>query len=125
MKQHKKGFFAGAALLLTIVLVISGCSGSKTDKADKNANEGAVNSATDEPAKLPRVAFVYIGPPGDGGWTFEHDKGRLYMEEKLGIKIGHGQNVPESADAERIITELAQNHDIIFTTSFRLYGLHA
>ncbi|MCL6460033.1 MAG: BMP family ABC transporter substrate-binding protein [Gorillibacterium sp.] len=66
----------------------------------------------------PRVAFVYIGPPGDGGYTFQHDQGRKYMEEKLGIKADFVENVPESADAERIITELAQNHDIIFTTSF-------
>ncbi|MBW5448538.1 BMP family ABC transporter substrate-binding protein [Cohnella sp. CFH 77786] len=67
---------------------------------------------------MPRVAFVYIGPPGDGGWTFEHDKGRKYMEEKLGIKADTVENVPESADAERVITELARNHDVVFTTSF-------
>ncbi|WP_141502874.1 BMP family ABC transporter substrate-binding protein [Paenibacillus luteus] len=124
MKPYKKAMFTGAALLLSLVLVLSGCSGNN---ANKNANGGATTkpteaategTATDEPAKLPRVAFVYIGPPGDGGWTFEHDKGRLYMEEKLGIKADTVENVPESADAERIITELAQNHDVIFTTSF-------
>ncbi|MDQ8735297.1 BMP family ABC transporter substrate-binding protein [Paenibacillus sp. LHD-38] len=123
MKKHKKALSVSVALLLAFVFVISGCSGSNAN----NANEGAANSptesaaegtATDAPAKLPRVAFVYIGPPGDGGWTFEHDKGRLYMEEKLGIKADTVENVPESADAERIITELAQNHDVIFTTSF-------
>ncbi|WP_169082929.1 BMP family ABC transporter substrate-binding protein [Paenibacillus sp. PL91] len=123
MKQHKKGWTTVFALLLSLVFVISGCSSSKTN----NSNEGTANpsteapageAATDETAKLPRVAFVYIGPPGDGGWTFEHDKGRLYMEEKLGINADTVENVPESADAERIITELAQNHDIIFTTSF-------
>lgn len=106
-----------------LVLIISGCSSNNTNQA----NEGATNvptgtteagASTDEPAKLPRVAFVYIGPPGDGGWTFEHDKGRLFMEEQLGIKADTVENVPESADAERIITELAQNHDVVFTTSF-------
>ena len=52
----------------------------------------------------PRVAFVYIGPPGDGGYTFQHDQGRLYMEKQLGLKADTVENVPEGADAERVIT---------------------
>ncbi len=64
------------------------------------------------------MAFVYIGPPGDGGWTYQHDLGRQYMEKKLGIKADTVENVPEGADAERVIADLAQNHDVIFTTSF-------
>lgn len=66
----------------------------------------------------PRVAFVYIGPPGDGGWTYQHDEGRKYMEEKLGIKADTVENVPEGTDAERVIADLATNHDVVFTTSF-------
>lgn len=66
----------------------------------------------------PRVAFVYIGPPGDGGYTYQHDQGRLAMETALGLKADTVENVPEGADAERVITDLAQNHDIVFTTSF-------
>lgn len=66
----------------------------------------------------PKVAFVYIGPPGDGGWTFQHDQGRIYMEEKLGLKADTVENVPEGADAERVIADLATTHDIVFTTSF-------
>ena len=70
------------------------------------------------PIPSPRVAYVYIGPPGDGGWTYQHDQGRQYMEKKLGIKADTVENVPEGADAERVIADLAQNHDVIFTTSF-------
>ena len=66
----------------------------------------------------PRVAFVYIGPPGDGGWTYQHDEGRKYMEEILGIKADTVENVPEGTDAERVIADLATNHDVVFTTSF-------
>jgi len=66
----------------------------------------------------PRVAFVYIGPPGDGGWTYQHDEGRKYMEGKLGIKADTVENVPEGSDAERVIADLATNHDVVFTTSF-------
>lgn len=66
----------------------------------------------------PRVAFVYIGPPGDGGYTYQHDQGRLYLEQKLGLKADTVENVPEGADAERVITDLAQSHDVVITTSF-------
>jgi basic membrane protein A len=88
----------------------AGSSAGGSDVGDTAASSG-------EEAK-PKVAFVYIGTPGDGGWTYEHDQGRKYMEETHGITATVVENVPESADAERIIEELAQNHDIIFTTSF-------
>jgi basic membrane protein A len=95
--------------------------GSPSAGASSSGETGGSDSggaSGGETAEKPRVAFVYIGTPGDGGWTYEHDQGRKYMEEAHGIKATIVENVPESADAERIIEELAQNHDIIFTTSF-------
>ena len=68
-----------------------------------------------------KIGFIYIGPPGDHGWTFMHDQGRIYMEEALGdtISTTYIENVPENADAVRAIRKLAQSgHDLIFTTSF-------
>ncbi|GMK48262.1 MULTISPECIES: BMP family ABC transporter substrate-binding protein [Paenibacillus] len=123
MKHFAKARTVGLALLVFMVVILSACSSNSNNKTNETASGGNTQtstepSATDSGKKLPRVAFVYIGPPGDGGWTFEHDNGRKYMEEKLGIKADTVENVPESADAERVITELAQNHDIIFTTSF-------
>ncbi|CAM3152912.1 BMP family ABC transporter substrate-binding protein [Paenibacillus lupini] len=123
MKYLVKARTVGLAFLVLMVVILSACSSNNNNKTSETANNGnaqasADPAATDSGKKLPRVAFVYIGPPGDGGWTFEHDNGRKYMEEKLGIKADTVENVPESADAERVITELAQNHDIIFTTSF-------
>jgi basic membrane protein A len=70
------------------------------------------------PIPNPRVAFVYLGVAGDGGWTFQHDLGRKALEAALKIKADVVENVPESADAERVIADLATNHDIVFTTSF-------
>jgi len=70
------------------------------------------------PVPNPRVAIVYLSVPGDGGWTFQLEKGRQYLEKALGIKVDAVENVPEGPDAERVIAELATNHDIIFTTSF-------
>src|SRR4051794_12132428 len=68
-----------------------------------------------------KVAFVYVGPVGDGGWTFQHDLGRLAIEKEFGskIKTTYVENVPETADAERVIRQLAADgNKIIFTTSF-------
>jgi basic membrane protein A len=67
------------------------------------------------------VAFVYVGPIGDGGWTYAHNEGRLYLEEVFGDQIhtAYLESVPEGADAERVIRNLArQGFDLIFTTSF-------
>ncbi|MCY3726745.1 MAG: BMP family ABC transporter substrate-binding protein [Rhodobacteraceae bacterium] len=71
-----------------------------------------------EPAK---VGFIYVGPVGDFGWTYEHDQGRLAVEEAFGDKVetSYVENVPEGADAERVLTQMAlAGNDLIFTTSF-------
>ncbi len=69
-------------------------------------------------AKDVKAAFVYIGPTGDHGWTYQHDVGRKAVEA-AGFKTTYVEGVPESADAERVLRQLANSgHDIIFTTSF-------
>ena len=68
-----------------------------------------------------KVGFVYVGPIGDGGWTYEHDKGRLAVEEAFGDRVEtiYQEMVPEGADSERVMTQMAlQGADLIFTTSF-------
>ncbi|KAF0676829.1 BMP family ABC transporter substrate-binding protein [Profundibacterium mesophilum] len=68
-----------------------------------------------------KVGFVFVGPVGDGGWTFEHNKGRLALEEEFGDKIEtvYKESVPEGADAERVMTQMAlSGADLIFSTSF-------
>jgi len=68
-----------------------------------------------------KIAFVYVSPVGDAGWTFQHDQGRKEMEKALGTKVQTKfvENVPEGADAERVIRELAASgNKLIFTTSF-------
>ncbi|MEX3924649.1 BMP family ABC transporter substrate-binding protein [Paraburkholderia sp. BR10936] len=72
-------------------------------------------------ADAPGVAFVYLGNPGDAGWTFAHDQGSKVAEQKFGnkIKITRVENVPESADSERVFRDLAnKGNKIIFGTSF-------
>jgi len=82
------------------------------------AQEQAAPAEGAEPLK---AAFVYIGIPGDLGWTYEHDRGRKYMEDKLGdqVESTYIENVPEGPDAARIIRQYAQQgYDLIFATSF-------
>ncbi|SCY86710.1 BMP family ABC transporter substrate-binding protein [Paracoccus tibetensis] len=74
--------------------------------------------AQDEPLK---VGFIYVGPIGDGGWTYQHDQGRLAIEEEFGdrVETTYIESVPEGADAERALTQLAlAGNQLIFATSF-------
>jgi len=68
-----------------------------------------------------KVAFVYVEPVGDSGWSYQHDLGRRLLEKTFGpqVKTTFVENVPATADAERVIRQLAAaGNDIIFTTSF-------
>lgn len=68
-----------------------------------------------------KVGFVFVGPVGDGGWTYEHNKGRLMVEEQLGdaVETVFVENVAEGPDSERVMTQMAlDGADLIFTTSF-------
>ncbi len=68
-----------------------------------------------------KVGFVYVGPISDHGYSYQHDQGRLAVEKALGDKVAttYVENVPEGADAERVIEQLAASgNKLIFTTSF-------
>ncbi|MEM5521898.1 BMP family ABC transporter substrate-binding protein [Sulfitobacter sp. AS59] len=68
-----------------------------------------------------KVGFVFVGPVGDGGWTYEHNQGRLAVEAEFGDKVEtvFVENVAEGPDSERVMTQMAlDGADLIFTTSF-------
>ena len=68
-----------------------------------------------------KVGFIYVGPTGDHGWTYEHDQARKEVKNALGskVKTSYVESVPEGADAARVITKMASSgHGLIFTTSF-------
>ena len=84
---------------------------------------GAVAVTADAVAqdKQVKAAWVYVGPVSDHGYSYQHDLGRKAVEQAFGdkVKTTFVENVPEGADAERVIQQLAQaGNDIIFTTSF-------
>ena len=78
--------------------------------------------AGDDDMAMPlQVAFVYVAPIGDLGWTYAHDQGRKYLEENLegGAETAFIENVPEGPDAERVIRDFAQKgYNLVITTSF-------
>lgn len=67
-----------------------------------------------------KAGFIYVGPVGDGGWTYAHDQGRQEMEKLDFVKPStYIESVPEGAESARVITGLARKgHNLIFTTSF-------
>ncbi|BDU71276.1 BMP family ABC transporter substrate-binding protein [Mesoterricola silvestris] len=74
------------------------------------------------PAAAPaKIGFVYVGPVGNAGWTFQHDVARRQMEKEMGGKVTTTfvENVPEGADSERVIREMARSGcKVVFCTSF-------
>jgi basic membrane protein A and related proteins len=99
-----------------------GCGKSEppapTTTAAAPAASAPAPAAKPEPLK---VAFAYVGPVGDGGWTFAHDNGRKAVEKEFGdkVKTSFVENVPESADAERVIRDLVgQGNTLVFGATF-------
>lgn len=108
-----------AALTATAALV--GCG-------KKDAAPEAASAASDAPASAAavaaaplKIAFAYVGPVGDAGWTFAHNQGRLAVEKEFGDKVATTfvEKVPEGPEAERVIRDLvAQGNTLVFGTTF-------
>ncbi len=107
---------------LAVVAALAGC-GKKEEAPATTAAASAAPAAASAPAKAEplKIAFAYLGPAGDHGWTYAHDGARKAIEKEFGDKIvtTFVENVPESADAERIFRDMAsQGNKLIFGTSF-------
>ncbi len=121
MTDLKKRTLLRAAAMAATVAGLSACG-----KTEPPAPAPAPTPAAEAPAAAPapeklKIAFAYIGPVGDGGWTFAHDNARKALEKEFGDKIQTTfvENVPESADAERVIREMASSgNKLIFGTTF-------
>jgi simple sugar transport system substrate-binding protein len=115
---QKRSLLKAAALTAVAAAALVGC-GKKEEPAPAPASAPvAAEPAKPEPLK---IAFAYVGPVGDGGWTFAHDNGRKALEKEFGDKITTSfvENVPESADAERVLRDMAgQGNKLIFGTTF-------
>ncbi len=115
---QKRSLLKLAALSAVASAALIGC-GKKEEPAPAPA-PAPVAAAPAKPEPL-KIAFAYIGPVGDGGWTFAHDNGRKAIEKEFGDKVvtSYVEKVPESADAERVIRDMAgQGNKLIFGTTF-------
>ncbi len=100
-----------------LLAVLAGCGKKEEPKA---AAPAPAPAAATKPAPL-KIAFAYVGPVGDSGWTFAHDNARKAVEKEFGDKVvtSFVEKVPESADAERVFRDLAgQGNKLIFGTTF-------
>jgi simple sugar transport system substrate-binding protein len=97
-------------------------STASVEVASAPASAAAPAAAATPAASAPlKVAFAYVGPVGDGGWTFAHDNARKALEKHFGDKIvtSFVEKVPEAADAERVFRDMAsQGNKLIFGTTF-------
>ena len=82
----------------------------------------ATGSAAHQAKQAPiKAAWIYVGPHNDGGWSQAHDKGRLYVQKKLGANVitTYKENVPEGPAGSQVIDSLVRDgNKIIFATSF-------
>ena len=116
--SRRNSFRVAALAAAVAALGLAACG----KKAETPAPAAAPASAPAAPKPEPfKAAWVYVGPVGDAGWTYAHDLGRKAVEAAMGdkIKTSFVEKVPEGADAERVIRDLAtQGNKIIFATSF-------
>ena len=119
--QQKRSLLRIAALTAVASAALVGC-GKKEAAAPAAPAASAPAAAASAPKAEPlKIAFAYVGPVGDGGWTFAHDNGRKALEKEFGdkIKTSFVESVPESADAERVIRDMVgQGNKLIFGTTF-------
>jgi basic membrane protein A and related proteins len=102
-----------AVALAMCVAVVAACGG---DGGSSGASSGG-SKARD----VLKVAFVYVGPVGDAGWTKKHDDGRKALEEALGdrVETTYLESVPEGAQSQRVFEDLARKgYRLIFGASF-------
>lgn len=104
MQKQNRGLMLIIGLII-FALVAGGCGGPSAEEL-----------VPEEPYK---VAFVYVGPVGDLGWSYAHDQGRLALEELSYVETTYSEMVAEGGDSERVIRDYAeQGYDMIIATSF-------
>ncbi|MDR6537036.1 BMP family ABC transporter substrate-binding protein [Variovorax soli] len=119
---NKRSLLKLAALSAVASAALIGCGKKEEAPAPAPAAPApAPTAAAPAPAAPLNVAFAYVGPVGDGGWSFAHDNARKAIEKEFGgkIKTTFVESVPESADAERVFRDMVgQGNKLIFGTTF-------
>ena len=121
MTDITKRSLLNVAAAAAMVATLAGCSKTEAPAPAAPAPAPAPVAAP-APATAPlKVAFAYVGPVGDGGWSYAHDTARKALEKEYGDRIvtSFVESVPESADAERVLRDMAsQGNKMVFGTTF-------
>ncbi len=100
------------SLFLALSVLFVGCTKEEVAPEEPTVTEEAT---TEESFK---VGFIYIGPIIDRGWTYAHNKGRLYLEKQLGVETIYKESVPEGPEVEKVMKDMiAQGVKVIFAAS--------
>jgi simple sugar transport system substrate-binding protein len=119
MKDNRSRHRLSTSILALVAVALPGCS--KSDAPTPAAATSSTASAGASATGPLKVAFVYVGPVGDAGWTYAHDRARKEAEAAYAGKVvtSFVENVPEAADAERVLRdEVSQGNTLIFGTTF-------
>lgn len=109
-------------VLLTIVaalvmLLAIGCGKKGNESVPTVESPKKVETAATTATAI--AGFIYVGPVGDGGWSYAHDQGRQYLEKELGIKTIFKEAVKEGPEVKEVVRNMIdQGANIIFATSF-------
>ena len=111
-----------AAFLLAFALMAAACGdddSSTTTTAASGGDDGTTTTAGSSEETL-KIAFVYVGPTSDKGWSWAHEEGAKYVEANMpNVEIQRLESIPEGADSQRVFEDLAADGaDLVFGTSF-------
>ena len=104
-----------------LALLLAACGSGESKKEEKKAAPAPAEAKKEAPAPAKEfmAGFIYVSPVGDAGYSFAHDLGRKALAAMPGVATSFVESVPEGADAERIIRNMAaKGAKIIFTTSY-------
>jgi len=100
------------AMVMLLTVALTGCSSNAPTAQTTGESQNTEG-------KKMKVGFIYVGPVGDGGWSFAHDEGRKYLENELGVETFYQESVPEDPEVEKVINNMVdQGATVIFATSF-------
>ncbi|HEY2255873.1 MAG TPA: BMP family ABC transporter substrate-binding protein [Variovorax sp.] len=119
---NKRSLLKLAAVTAVASAALIGCGKEETPAPAAAPAPAPAAAAAPAPAAAPlAIAFAYVGPVGDGGWSFAHDNGRKALEKEFGdkIKTTFVESVPEGTDAERVFRDMvSQGNKLIFGATF-------
>lgn len=94
--------------LMLVTLLLTACGGKKTETTDAAATEEQIT-----------VGFIYVGPVGDGGYSYAQNEGRLFLEKETGVKTLFKESVPEGPEVKEVAKNMIdQGATVIIATSF-------